>query len=457
MNTSRRYCLLGLSSFCLVLSAARADSQLLVFDVTEETSSAALDSSSTPRTELRHYTETVFLGTDVLAVQDDHQKLIRDFARQRMLVLDVAKNSYADWSLFGTVDFFEAELFNRAHLGAAMRAAQIKDAAVQFDRFDNECALRLDSGPPSEDQPRPAIQRDEAGGALVFTHEGRTVARFEPADIVLPAPLQHRFVNFLAYHCSIHPEVRRALADAHAIPQRLVFTARTFDRVTTTTLRLVSCAPAAAEEGDLPTHAAPEDASHDPILKALAAIRTAQQAAHRPTRAEAVAFADDAIARHRPLDAILALLEYGLQSGEPLSAEIARRREAFSTDPDCNLYRNAFDQSSKAACERSLATNARIPRDHLQHAYMLDLQRANLLEPLGKADEARQLFLRVLEANPFHAGALHDLGLLLAHSWQQPHAWLCWDIARRVYPQHPMLKEIAARERILQSRYPDFF
>ena len=53
--------------------------------------------------------------------------------------------------------------------------------------------------------------------------------------------------------------------------------------------------------------------------------------------------------------------------------------------------------------------------------------------------------------------ALHDLGLLLAHSWQQPHAWLCWDIARRVYPQHPMLKEIAARERILQSRYPDFF
>lgn len=450
-----------LAATCLALfplSLVRADEWILTYAVTEEQRIESPKGDAPPRTETRAYTQTVALGERYLVVQDDRQKLVRDFAQRRFVVLNLARNTYHDWSLFGLVDFFEAELVNRHTLGVGMRAAKVESAAMMFDRFDSESAMRIKSRTAPADSPPPVIETVKVGQGIEFKHRGQTAVRFVAAGTPLPPNLRHRFVNYLAYGCSIHPDIRDALAATAAIPQELTFTWRQVNSETTATHRLVSAKAAKSDSTVLPEGAKPALPESDPVTDALIAVQAAERGgAKRPSQRDAIAFAESALADGRPLDGLLALLEHGLQSGEQLTDELRRHRAKFDRDAACQTYLKAFDQSSRAAAERSLAANETLDRRSLRRAYMLELQRANHLDRLGRPREAMQGYLEVIRANPFHAGALHDLGMLLARGFDHPKAWTCWDLARRLYPAHPMLRDIAAREQQLLARNPDFF
>lgn len=441
----------------LSVAAIGAEELVLVYTATEEQEIQSPKGDTPPRAENRTYIQTITLAERYLVVQDDRQKLIRDFPHRRFVSLNLTDLTYDEWSLFSLVDFFEAELNNRNALGAGMRAAKIEQGAAQFDRFDNESALHLESRANPRLPDKPVIEQVKLIDGLEFHHRGQTVVRFIPSDTSLPAGLRHRFVNFLSYSCAIHPEIRGALAATGAIPRELVFNWSSVNRRTTVTLHLISAKSVDTDSSLLPADATPTRHDDDPFFQLIAAVREADLSGHRPTRQEAIAFANSAFADDRPLDGFMALLEFGLQSGGQLTDEIRKHRSKFASDVPCQTYRKAFDQSSKAACEQSLIANATIDRTNLQRAHMLDLQRANLLERLGKSREAMECYLKVIRANPFHAGALHDLGMLQARSFEHPKAWLCWDTARHLYPDHPMLKEITERESRLVADYPDFF
>lgn len=459
---SRRFRARPLLALTLVFTGAaavpvRAAEWVLVYRVTDEVTITSPEANVPPRTEHRAYTETIALTPTCLVVQDDRQKQIRDFAHRRWITLNLADQTFDDWPLCGLVDFLAAELNNRNALGAGLRAAKIDQASLQFERFDSETELRLESAPHPRNAPAPRIEQVNVGQVIEFRHGDRTVVRFTPSDTTLPAAFQPRFVNFLAYHCAIHPQIRAALVAAQVLPRELVFTSNNLNRRTTTTMELTSASLESTDHRQLPPAATPALHGGEPVFALIAKVREAERTGHRPTRTEAIAFADAAIAAGRPLDGLMALLEFGLQSGEQLGAEIRQRRATFALDAACTRYLQAFAQSSQAECEQGLAANAMLSRDHLQRGYMLDLQRANHLDRLHRVDEALACYVKVIEANPFHAGALHDLGLLLANTYEHIQAWLCWDTARRLYPDHPMFRDITEREHRLVATCPDFF
>jgi|GEM_PF-6121717 hypothetical protein len=441
----------------LGLVSAHADEWLLDYDVTEELRIESTDADTPSETTTHSFRQFVALAPDHLVVKDDRQHLIRDFTRRRYHLINPATATYDTFSLFAFVDFIEAELANRNALGAGMRAAAVDAMATQFSRFDNETNLRLESLPHPQNPGEPVIEETAVESALEFRHDGNLVARFTPSNTSLPPHLQPRLASYLAYTCSLHPKIRRRILASGQIPQELRFTSRTTNRLTTTTLRLRAAAPSPTDTPLLPPNVTLAHHPDDPVLQLLAYIHRAEQTTPPASREETLAFVRSALDANRPLDALLALIEHQLQTGESIGEELRRHRKRFDSDPACRTYRGAFDQSSREACEASLAANATLDRSGLTRAHMLELQRANHLARLGRAAEARESFLLVLRANPFHTGALHDLGALLARSWDHPKAWLCWDTARRLYPRHPMLKSIAEREQQLLSRYPEFF
>ncbi|MBI2497037.1 MAG: hypothetical protein HYV75_03645, partial [Opitutae bacterium] len=223
------------------------------------------------------------------------------------------------------------------------------------------------------------------------------------------------------------------------------------------TLRLLSAAAADSDSSTLPAGVRPAEHPDDPFYRILSDVEHAARNPARPRREAVIRFADDAIAAKRPLDAIMALLEFGLQSGEQLTDDLRRHREIFNRDAACQAYLGAMRPSDKAAAEKSLAANAALDRRGLAKAHMLDLQRANLLEQTGQPRQAVELYFKVLRANPHHAGALHDLGLNLARGFEPAKAWQCWDAARRLYPAHPMMRDIIRIEQDLLRNEPDFF
>lgn len=448
---------LALTLFLLICRPATAAEWILTFAAIEERVIGSPDGKAPPRNETHQYTQTVALGADYLAVQDDRQKTVYDFARRRLLIVELAPATYNDLSLYHLPGFLEYELSNRNAIGATLRATKVGRMGDTFSRFANETALRVESRRAPPDSPIPVIETIKQEDTLVFLHGGVVAARFSPATATLPANHQHRFVNYLAYACRIHPQIRRAIAGTGAIPREFVFMWNNTNTQTTTTLRLVSSAAAINDSSILPAEAKPATHADDPLFALLDHCADAARDADRPDRAAVVKFADEALAAKRPLDAMLALLEFGLQSGEQLTGEIRRHHEAFNRDPACQAFRQAYGQSDKATVEKNLAANAAIDRRGLGKAHMLDLQRANLLERAGQPREAIEHFFKVLQANPWHAGALHDLGMVYARGFEPGKAWLCWDLARRLYPKHPMMSDVNRMEEELVRNQPDFF
>lgn len=449
--------LVALSLCTLSVGPLVAAEWRLTFAVTEDKVIDSPRGDAPARNETRQYTQTVALGTDYLVVQDDRQKTVHDFARRRLLILESGPVTYNDLSLYHLASFLEYELSHRNAMGAAMRAAQVDKMGGMFTRFANETALRVETRRAPPDSPAPVIETIRQGAVLEFRHQAAMVARFVPAEATLPADVRHRFVNYLAYACNIHPQIRRALAETGALPRELVFQWDSVNTRTTTTLKLVSCAPADADSSVLPGGAQPAAHPNDPLHEILGRGTAAARSPDRPGRAAVIKFADEALAAKRPLDALLALLEFGLQSGEQLSDEIRPRRATFNRDPACQAYLGAFGQQDKATAEKNLAVNAKLDRSGLAKAHMLELQRANLLDRAGRPREAIAAFLVVLQANPWHAGALHDLGMVYARGFEPAKAWQCWDLARRLYPRHPMMSDVNRLEEELVLNQPDFF
>jgi tetratricopeptide (TPR) repeat protein len=443
-------------SIALCSTLAHATEWVLTYDAVDVVAIGSPDGVAPSRTETRTYTQTIALSEHIVSVQDERRRLVYDFQRRRFVNLDLASNTYRDLSLFALPDFFEAEIRNRNFLGAAMRAAKVDQASATFRRFDSESELRVESPRHPANSPAPIIEQAEIAGGLEFRHDGRTAVRFVPAAAPIPPGLHPRFINYLAHSCAIHPEIRRRIADTGAIPQELVFTWRAVNRETSTTLRLVSSHASNSNSSKLPATAKPA-AADTPVLQLLEFVNTAEKSGQRPTRADTAKFARSRIEEGQVLDGLLTLLEYGLQTGEQLPDEIRKYRKHYDKDERTQHYLRATDQSSKAACEQSLAINATIDRTNLQKAHILELQRANHLDRLGKSEEALEAYISVVRANPFHAGALHDLGMLLTRTYDHATGWQCWDAARRLYPKHSMFHDVVAREQKLVADHPDFF
>jgi hypothetical protein len=442
----------------LLILPAQATEWIIRFDVARQKTTKVDAGKVSPPDEDRHHTETVVLGESYLVTDDGQQRRVFDFARVWLTDLTLATNIYVEGPLYPNVAFMEHELANRNMLGSAMRAAKIAQVQLQFDRFWNESTLHMASRNAPAEAPPPKIETVQAGAATEFRYNGEVVARFIPSTEKPPPALYHRFINYLAYQCDLHPQIRQAIADTGALPQELAIHGRNLNATSLTTLRLVSAGAAESDSRALPAEARlMPPAANNALLQVLATVDAAAAQPARPTLQEADRFADAAIAARRPLDALLALLEYSLSTGGQPAEAMNKHRDIYGSDQSCQTYLKAFDQSSKPAAERSLKLNQSLNRKNLTKAYMLDVQRANLLDATGHQGEAIQLFLGVLRANPYHTGALHDLGSLYARGYEEYNAWRCWDAARRLYPHHPMMNEVTQFERDLTVRQLDFF
>ncbi|MDR0901653.1 MAG: tetratricopeptide repeat protein, partial [Opitutaceae bacterium] len=173
------------------------------------------------------------------------------------------------------------------------------------------------------------------------------------------------------------------------------------------------------------------------------------------------AFVDQSFEQGNPLDGLLALLEHNLQTGPAPEAAItatARYRDLFNTDPQCRLYLSAVGQSpNPGRLDSALRTLASIDRSRLRKGYFIGAQVAAILLAQEKREDAREVYLTVLENNPVNAGVLKDLGSLYLNLRQTPEAWACWDAARRLYPEHVMLRQVADYEATLEKAHPEFF
>jgi hypothetical protein len=92
------------------------------------------------------------------------------------------------------------------------------------------------------------------------------------------------------------------------------------------------------------------------------------------------------------------------------------------------------------------------------HVDVVDIFEGNTrLGISGQGKQGDELLLAALRADPYIAGAWHDLADRYYRTFRMEEAWSCMDAARRIAPSHPMLKSIEGLEQALRTRNPGYF
>ncbi len=450
----------NISRFVLITATALCNLQPASANQVADYSSTGLIAGNGPGTA------KVTFAPDGFAIEEAGKEEVYDFQNKRVYSITKADKTYTEANLNALVYFCVSELSNRQVLNKVLASKTLKTPIL--DAFEVESGLGIVMPDQKKDAAiEPVVQESTTGDTIIYAHDGKTVVSLVPSQNLIDASCRKSYDKFIAYGCPIHPEIRKNILSKPYLPAELEF------RFANELGKSDNKTTAVAKTGKLVlqnVHAEPDASISASELSGLNLTRTKSELSpiwqaldarganpKFPSREDAIEYAQNAAANNRPLDALLSLLEYGLETGETLLEPIKELKPALAKDENAHLfltYLSPANDTEAAAARKSLA---QIDRSKLEKGAVIDIMQGNIESSLGHDEVAKQLLLKALIKNPLVVGAYHDLGEGLTRDYQMELAWQCFDEARKLRPDHPMLKSITEMEAKLQQDFPDFF
>jgi hypothetical protein len=408
------------------------------------------DSEKKPvQPEITHQHEkwTVVLGDNYLQVDDGVSNTICDFTKRRMYMVSAGSDSYNVTSLYAVVGFRGPEFENRKRLSEILTKAGVKEMVMP--RVLTEHLLSI-----AERDESPELVKDSRVGWTVYSWQGLELLGYG-GEIVPTTPQQRdAFVRFLTYRTAGHPDILKDLRSVNGIPSKLNITLRDVGMDVTRTLTLVSHEERADQAYVLPAKRVEPDDELKEILTLAHDLTPEKVVQHSQ---QILKEAETDMQQGRLFDAMLGWLEYGLTSGDQSGKAIRGNLEELGKNADCVELFGALEPKTKEEAEKSVKTLAALRGKSQSRMHVLMIFEANTRTGLKDPGEASKLFRAALKDAPHIAGAWKDLGDIYYGSYNMPNAWRCWDAARQMAPQHPMLKDFDKFEQMLVTRHPEYF
>jgi hypothetical protein len=390
------------------------------------------------------------LAPQYIAMKSATEQTIFDFKTRKRIVMDLATKQYVNYSLYDAVGFRAYELKNRQMLGGALAAAQI--TATPMAGVDSEHILSVASPTPTK------FEESVDGGALVFSHTQRTLARWSKSGTAVSDSELERFTKFVRYTQGGHPQLLARLASGTVIPDQLVLT---FTEVWGTRTHLISVKDVRRKEDDVYDlrgytlrKNGVSGGDVDAVLDRAANLSPqAIQAAlvdHRAGMASA-------LQNGQYLDALLGSLEWSLMTGQPLPPFTTEQLAQIRTDASAQLLMRALGAKTRDEFVQAVPILVELRSKSLLKPHVLKIFEANNRLQLQQPAAARVLFVEALQANLLVAGAYKDLGDLLLMGYDMPRAWRCWDMGRQLAPDFVNFGPVNQYEKSLATQYPEYF
>jgi tetratricopeptide (TPR) repeat protein len=395
----------------------------------------------------------VTLGHQYLIVEAQGTRTIYDFARQRIMTLNLANKSYSDASLYALLGLRDLEFQNRLMMGALLSTAK----AGLTDNFAMQPVFAEQAFSITDTKHEASIDQRQADGETEFVWQDKKLLSISNKTRKLPAGYQSEYWRFLRYYAGGHPKIYAALASVQGVPEKITFVLQGGPQTETREISLNTIRTEADGPYSLDGFAAttPEEAPYS-TLKLLGPDAAAQLA----LRAEAtVKDRDAAIGQGQVFDAVLANLAVLLMTGDAAgtTAWTSQHHEALQSDESVRAFAASLSARDQASAQTALQTLAELRKQPGTARYVLDVMQGNTLIYLHQGQNGADHLLSALAVNPYLLGAWHDLGAFYYQSFRPDKAWACWDAARKVNPQHPQFLPIAQIESRIRTNMPDFF
>ena len=424
---------------------------VLTFTVTshKEPAAGATASGKPVQPSDKTFPLLVTLGHQYLIVEAEGTRTIYDFERLRVLRIDLSGAKYTDDSLYSDIGFRALEFQNRIMLGTALQAGKLPANPMEPALVEQLFSL---SNPKGETQ----IDQRHAEGDLEFFWGKQKLVSVSDKTQALAAGYQSEYWRFLRYYAGGHPKVYGALTSVKGVPKKISFVLTNMGtetrEIALDAIHNAADTPYSREGLEL---AAREQEPYN-TLKLLGP----DAAAKLTERMDAATKARDAaMAQGQVLEAVLTNMSILIMSGDGASpaAWLAQHRDAIQSNELAHSLTGNLEPRDQAGAQKSLQILSDLHKQPGSAGYMLDVFQGNIFLGLRDGKAGAEHLLAALSVNPYLLGAWKDLGGHYYQSFQTDKAWDCWDAARRVNPQHPMLMRITEMERQLRTAFPQFF
>jgi hypothetical protein len=197
------------------------------------------------------------------------------------------------------------------------------------------------------------------------------------------------------------------------------------------------------------------------IRRSARVLELHDQLAHLPTNYRQTAheaardFATKALAANKKLDALLAVLEYTLYSGE-MPPDLGVISENVEGDPLVEKFTNALNDESPATAKNCIATFESIDHSKLSKGYVLDVFLANFYGTAQNSKQRQKLLWVALKSNPYITSVYSDLAQSYQEQWDIGSVFELWDLGMQLNPDHVIFDQVKQHMREFQERAPDF-
>jgi hypothetical protein len=387
----------------------------------------------------------VVLADDYLEFEDRDGRVVHDFLSYQSHL--VHGDDYVRRSLYADIGFRVAELRNRLELIQALEQTDV--AAVAGEVVATEHLLAID------DEVSEANIVKTEGKTVSYSFEGKLLAEYSSSGKAITAAQSKALVRFLRYYCGGHPDILADLRARNQLPDSLRIDVTNVKETTSYQLRTVSAAECDPPRPDFsalrPTVLPPEPLG---TLVALALQLSPQGLSN--VRLAVSTRAQQTLEQGQFLESALRDFELLLMEGHEAPKALAESRQAFLADPDSKILFEALTIGQRDP-KRAAALLEPLQKKAGPTAHVVKIFRAGFLLAQGELVQARNLYVEALMANPAIAGAWKDLGDIYHSNYEMDMAWLCWDVGRKLAPDHAMLQETTRLESALRSNYPGFF
>lgn len=391
----------------------------------------------------------VTLGHQYLIVEAEGTRTIYDFERLRILRIDLSNAKYSDDSLYSDIGFRALEFQNRIMLGSMLQTGKLPVNPIEPALVEQLFSM---SNPKGDTQ----IEQRRAESDLEFFWGKQKLMSVSDKTQELPPGYQSEYWRFLRYYAGGHPKNYTALTSVKGVPRKISFV---LTNMGTETREIVLNSIGSA--ADTPySRDGLDRAPHDQEPYNTLQLLGPDAAARLAERVDAAAKARDAaMAQGQVLDAVLTNMSILIMSGEGASVApwLAQHRDAIQSNELAHSLSGNLEPRDQAGAQKSLQILNELHNQSGSAGYVLDVFQGNILLSSGDPKAGAAHLIAALSANPYLLGAWKDLGGFYYQSYQTDKAWTCWDAARRVNPQHPMLLRITEMERQLRAAFPEFF
>jgi len=382
----------------------------------------------------------VVLDEETLDYRVDGSRRFLNFETKRQY--QASDDGVREASLYTDVGFRALELPNRLMLSQALNSAGLEvPPSVMQGPVMAEHLFAMDA-PKSEAEPAKDSGRWIYGENLLFEASEKGKA--------LEAAQSREFVRFLRYYGGGHPVILDELEKASRVPEKFTLVIYNMARTRRIDFALESLKFLDTKLQPPSGEKATAEGKFEPLIVATSQIPPSEI---EKKWDELLQEALDSAEQGEAFQSFLAFNEYHLASGNPIDEFVSKRSDLYSGNPDLQKMARALRQGAPESLEvfEELKPAAG-PRAHILTIF----QASHLLEA-RELPEAQAKYLQALETNPTITGAWKDLADVSYGMFEAELAWQCWDLARKLAPNHGMLEQINSYEKMLEERYPGFF